>query len=140
MLRLCFLVLSVLFSFNSRAENYPDMVGIWKADLRTISSSGEVAKGGMVVSEISATVTIDFQDREVFMGKVRLSSMGKNDPSTKMWGTIRSNGKEAMFIGSDGTRGPIWFTDEKTYEFCVTNLSDSGAMMGYCGVFKKQEG
>lgn len=139
MLRTGFLVILTLFSLTARSENYPDMVGVWKADLRTISSSGEVARGGMVVSEVTATVTIDFQDREVFLGKVRLSSMGKNDPSVKMWGAIRSNGEEAMFIGDDGTRGPIWFKDEKTYEFCVTNLSDDGAMMGYCGVFEKQE-
>ena len=121
------------------AADYPDMVGVWKAELRTISSGGgQVAQGGMVVSEVEAIVRIDHQDREVFLGKVRLSSMTKNDPSVTMWGTIRSNGKEALFIGSDGTRGPIWFIDDRSYEFCVTNLAEDGAMMAYCGVFHKQ--
>ncbi len=134
------ILFSLLFlSYPSSAQDYPDMVGVWKADLRTISAGGgQVADGGMVISEIGATVTIEHQDREVFLGKVRLSTMTKNDPSTTMWGTIRSNGKEAMFIGSDGTRGPIWFIDDKSYEFCVTNLAEDGSMMGYCGVFKKE--
>ena len=126
-------------AFSANADDYPDMVGVWKAKLRTISSgNGQVASGGMMISEEEATVTIDFQDREVFLGHVRLASMKRDDPSVKMWGAIRSDGKEAQFIGSDGTSGPIWFRDATTYEFCVTHLTDEGAMMGYCGVFSKQ--
>ncbi len=138
-----FLSLLSLFQTSYSADytdaDYPDMVGIWKAQLRTIGAGGDqVAKGGMVISEVEAVVTIDHQDREVFLGKVRLSSMTRNDPSTTLWGAIRSNGEEAMFIGSDGTGGPIWFLDENSYEFCVTHLADDGAMTGYCGVFHKQ--
>ena len=129
----------VLSAADQPEQAYPDMVGVWKAHLRTISAGGgQVAKGGMVISEIDATVTIEHQDQEVFLGKVRLSTMTKNDPSTKIWGAIRSDGKEAMFIGSDGTRGPIWFIDDTSYEFCVTNLAEDGAMMGYCGIFRKE--
>lgn len=134
------ILLGITIACGASAEDdYPDMVGVWKAKLRTISSGhGQVAAGGMVISEEEATVTIDFQDREVFLGKVRLASMTRDDPSVTLWGAIRSDGKEAQFIGSDGTRGPIWFRDDKSYEFCVTNLTAKGAMMGYCGVFRKQ--
>ncbi len=138
MLRTTVFLVLYLTSVGLTAADYPDMVGVWRADLRTISSGApEVATGGMVISEVKATVTVDHQDGEAFLGKVRLSSMGKNDPSVKMWGAIRSNGKEARFIGSDGTGGPIWFIDETSYEFCVTSLTDESVMMAYCGVFKK---
>ena len=118
---------------------YPDMVGVWKGQLRTMSSGGgQVAQGGVVLEEVGATVTIEHQDEETFIGKVRLSNFGKDQPSVRLWGAIRSNGKEAVFLGSNGAGGPIWFLDENSYEFCNTNLSDDGVMTAYCGVFKKE--
>jgi hypothetical protein len=126
---------------SALAADYPEMVGVWKGHLRTISSgpglAGQIAKGGAMINEADATVTIEHQDQESFLGKVRLSTMTKNDPSVRLWGAIRSNGEEATFMGSDGTRGPIWFINDTSYEFCVTNMTDNEVMTAYCGVFTK---
>ncbi|MFT7221830.1 MAG: hypothetical protein ACI8Z1_003453, partial [Candidatus Azotimanducaceae bacterium] len=106
-------VLVLMISSYTFAADYPDMVGTWKAHLRTISSgSTETARGGAVISEADATVTIEHQDHEAFMGKVRMSVMTKNEPSIRLWGAIRSDGKEATYIGGDGSRVPIWILSE----------------------------
>lgn len=141
MFRLSIFLLFCVSQSLSLAAEYPDMVGVWKGHLRTMNSGGgQVAQGGVVLAEVDATVTIEHQDGETFIGKVRLSNMGKDEPSIRLWGAIRSNGQEAVFIGGNGARGPIWFLDENSYEFCNTDLSNDGVMTAYCGVFSKESG
>ena len=142
MFRLSIFLLCCLPFCTSFADQYPDMVGVWKGPIRTISSGGsadsQVAKGGALIEEVNLKVTIDHQDGETFIGKVRLSNMTKDQPSIPLWGAIRSDGKEAIYIGGNGARGPLWFLDENTYEFCTTNIAD-GVMTAYCGIVTKQK-
>ncbi len=139
MFRLSTFILLCLSHTFVYASDYPDMVGIWTGHLRTLSSGDQVAQGGAVLAEVDATVTIEHQDGETFIGKVRFSNWGKDQPSVRLWGAIRSNGKEAIFIGDNGARGPIWFIDDNSYEFCNTNITDTGTMSAYCGIFTKQK-
>jgi hypothetical protein len=114
------------------------MVGVWTGDVRVVQAGGaQVAKGGMEISEVSISVTIDHQDQESFMGRSRTSQMSNNDPSVNVWGTIRSTGKEAIFITSNGARGQMWLAeDHQTFEFCITNLVD-GQATAYCADLSK---
>ena len=123
------------------AAEYPDMVGVWKGHVRVISSgqnvSDQVASGGAVLSEVDLKLTIDHQDGESFIGTSRSSNTPNNQPSTPVWGAIRSTGKEALFITSNGGRGNLWFGSKDVFEFCITNLNET-VISAYCGVLKKQ--
>ena len=95
------------FTFSAVAQEYPDMVGTWSGGVRVVSSgTGEVAQGGMLISEMNIRIMIDHQDQESYMGKIRTSQMSSNDPSPRVWGTIRSNGEEALFIHQRQCQGP----------------------------------
>ena len=119
------------------AADYPDMVGVWRGDVRLVQAGVTgIAKGGMMVSDVKTTVTIEAQDGESFMGKTRNTQMTGSQASNRVWGTIRSNGKEAIFITSAGARGQIWFENEKRLEFCVTNLQEKQAT-AYCAHLDK---
>ena len=121
------------------ADSYPDMVGVWRGDVRLVQAGvSGLAKGGMMVSDVKTTVTIEAQDGESFMGKTRNTQMTSNQASNRVWGTIRSNGKEALFITSAGARGKIWFENEKRLEFCVTNLQEEQAT-AYCANLDKDD-
>ena len=136
-----FLAVALLVPTSLSAAEYPDMVGVWKGHVRIISSgqnvSDQVATGGAVLSEVDLTVTIEHQDGEVFIGKSRSSTTPKNQPSTPVWGAIRSTGKEALFVGANGGRGTLCFGADKSFEFCVTNLNDT-VITAYCGMLNKQ--
>ena len=123
------------------AQEYPDMVGVWKGHIRTVSSGApvdsQVARDGAIISEMDVKVTIDYQDGETYIGKVRDSLMGKNDRSIPVWGAIRSNGKEAMFIIGTGGRGNLWFMGPNKFEYCASNV-DEGVVSAYCGILEKE--
>jgi|DEB0MinimDraft_6_1074348.scaffolds.fasta_scaffold57878_2 hypothetical protein len=119
------------------ADSYPDMLGVWRGDVRLVQAGvSGIAKGGMMVSDVKMTVTIEAQDGESFMGKTRNTQMTGSQVSNRVWGTIRSIGKEAIFITSAGARGQIWFENEKRLEFCVTNLQEKQAT-AYCANLDK---
>ena len=129
----------LVFSIPAAAADYPDMVGTWSGKVRIVSAgTGEVAKGGMMISEIDLRVMIDHQDRESFMGRTRNSQMSSNDPSNRVWGTIRSNGSEALFITSGGAKGQLWFNGSNAFEYCVTNRQDQ-QVQAYCAELTKEE-
>ena len=128
-----------LISFSSQAAEYPEMMGIWKGHIRTVSSgSSQVARGGAVISEMDLKLTIDHQDGETYIGKFRTSSMTKDERSVQVWAAIRSNGEEASFITGAGGRGQLWFMGLEKFEYCVTNMQDE-VMTAYCGILEKEE-
>ena len=61
----------------------------------------------------------------------------KDQRSNPVWGAIRSNGEEALFIVGIGGRGNVWFVNETKFEFCLTGLSDN-VISAYCGVLEKE--
>lgn len=136
-----FLSVALMFSAHVFADQYPDMVGVWKGHIRAVSSgeslSDQVAKNGAVLSELDLTFTIEYQNGETFIGKSRSSTTPRGQASTPVWGAIRSNGKEAQFIAGNGGRGNLWFADGDQFEFCLTNLAEK-IISAYCGILKKE--
>ena len=126
-------------AFSIGAQEYPDMVGTWSGSVRVVSAgTGEVAQGGMVISEMSIRVMIDHQDEESYMGRIRTSQMSSNEPSNRVWGTIRSNGKEALFITSGNARGQLWFNGDSEFEYCTTNMQED-LVQAYCAILAKEK-
>ena len=135
------LFLLTFVSVLSFAEDqmYPEMVGVWQGNVRTVQAgTEEVARGGMIVNEVKLKVTIEHQDGESFIGKSRSSAQSFDDPSAIVWGTIRSNGKEAIFVTSNGARGQLWFMEPTKFEYCLTNKNDELAT-AYCAELSKTQ-
>ncbi|MFT6438199.1 MAG: hypothetical protein ACJAVI_006285 [Candidatus Azotimanducaceae bacterium] len=120
------------------AADYPHMEGIWKGNVRIIESgiAQGVSSGGMNITETELIVTIEYQVEESFIGKSRSTSTPSSEASTRVWGSIRSNGKEAIFLTGNGGRGQIWFENDTRFEFCVTSES-ADAVTAYCAVLNK---
>ncbi len=133
---------TILLSFASLsiAADYPNMEGNWKGHVRIIESgiSKGVSTGGMSLTESELAVTIEHQVEGSFIGKSRNSVMSASQPSTRVWGSIRSNGKEAIFLTGNGGRGQIWFETDTRFEFCVTSSSEE-TVTAYCAVLNKVE-
>lgn len=131
------MILLVLPSMAS-ASDYPEMEGIWKGHVKIIESGiGKgVSSGGMSITETELIVTIEHQFEGSFIGKSRGSTTPSDQPSTRVWGSIRSNGKEAIFVTGNGGRGQIWFEKKTRFEFCVTNSSE-GSLTAYCAELDK---
>lgn len=130
------------YALISQAAEYPEMVGTWRGDVRIVESGSatedEVARGGMSIRNVVLEVVIDAQDEETFMGRSRSSSMSSNQPSNRVWGTIRSKGDEAIFITSTGARGQLWFQAPSTFEYCVTNYNEE-LFTAYCATLDKDD-
>ncbi len=91
---LLFLLTFVSVLSFAEDQKYPEMVGVWQGNVRTVQAgTEEVARGGMIVNEVKLKVTIEHQDGESFIGKSRSSAQAFDDPSAIVWGTIRSNGR-----------------------------------------------
>lgn len=121
------------------AEGYPDMVGRWSGQVKVVQAgTGEVARGGMEIREVELNVDIVAQEGESFMGRTRNSAMGRDQPSNRVWGTIRSTGTEAIFATSAGARGHLWFQGDSQFEFCITNVQEA-LVTAYCAELQKQQ-
>ena len=133
-----FLLLSV-FTGTVCAADYPSMEGVWQGQVRILASGdqvrGEVARGGALIQDIELRVTVNYQDREVFIGE-SLSNLADAEP-VPVWGAIRSTGKEGVFVTANGGRGNIWFTSATSFEFCFANQSQE-QLSSYCAVLEKQ--
>jgi len=120
------------------AAEYPNMVGVWAGSVRVVSSgqqvSDQVARGGALIQDLDLTVTVNYQDREAFMGE-SLSSAANAQP-VPVWGAIRSTGREGVFVTGNGGRGNIWFTSANEFEFCFANQTKE-QMSSYCAKLKK---
>ncbi len=137
----CSLILISSIAVN--AQTYPDMVGVWKGNVRVVSSgninSDRLDRGGVIISEIELQLTIDAQDGETFVGRSRTATTPADNPGQHVWGSIRSTGDEALFITEGGSRGHLWFQSESEFEYCLTNLDQEvGTITSYCARLVKQ--
>ena len=128
-----------LFVSGACAADYPNMEGVWRGTVRTVSSGEQVrtqvARGGAVIQDLDFRFTVSYQDQEVYMGET-----ASNAPDTRpvpVWGAIRSTGKEGVFVTANGGRGNIWFITPTQLEFCFANQTPE-RMSAYCAVLDKQ--
>jgi hypothetical protein len=133
-----FLVLVLPFSIN--AQSYPKMTGVWNGHIRIVESPNlediRLAVGGVMISEVDLELTIVAQDEEVFIGSSRLSNMASDAEPIHVYGSVRSTGKEGLFIDSLGGHGQMWFQDDDKFEFCYTSLT-GGSIISYCAELEK---
>ena len=115
-------VLLLLSALPAFAAEYPSMEGVWVGNIRVVSSGavGQVSSGGAVITDTVLTLTIDYQDRETFIGRYRTSETPSSSTGFSLWGSIRSNGEEAMFVTITGGNGLIWFANDARFEYCYT--------------------
>ena len=132
--------LSLLLANFAYSAEYPNMEGRWVGNIRVVSSdaSGRLAAGGAIISESELIFTVDYQEGETFIGRSRTSNMSDSAESISVWGTIRSNGEEAMFVTSTGGTGLIWFDSSNSFEYCYTNITEELAT-AYCANLIKPE-
>ena len=134
----CF-VITLIFMSAAHAVEYPNMVGLWAGDVRTVSSgeqvSSQVARGGAVIETIHLEFTVSYQDGEAFIGESMSSAPG-SEP-VPVWGAIRSTGTQAVFVTGGGGRGQLWFTSPDRFEYCFANQTPE-QMSAYCAVLDKQ--
>ena len=132
------LFLGLLMS-GAYAADYPNMEGVWKGTVRTVSSGEQVrtqvARGGALIQDLELTLTVNYQDQEVFIGE-SMSDLPDAEP-VPVWGAIRSTGKEGVFVTANGGRGNIWFTSQDQFEFCFANQTPE-QMSSYCAVLDKR--
>lgn len=134
------LVLTIL-PLSLHAQNYPEMTGLWKGHIRIVTSpnlsSDDLAARGVIISEVDLELTIIAQDGEVFIGTSRLSSMSRDADPIHVYGSIRSTGREGLFIDSLGGHGQLWFEDANNFEYCYSSLGTE-SIVSYCAKLQKE--
>lgn len=133
-------VLLVLFAHSALSAEYPNMEGRWIGHIRVVTAgtSSQLSAGGAVISESELIFTVDYQDGETFIGHSQSSDVSNSSAGTRVWGTIRSNGEEAMLVTSTGGNGLIWFESATVFEYCYTNVTEDTAT-AFCAKLTKQE-
>ncbi|MCH7816787.1 MAG: hypothetical protein IIC60_09495 [Proteobacteria bacterium] len=135
-------VLLLLCAQTGISAEYPNMEGQWVGHIRVVTSgtseTGQVSSGGAIISESELVFTVDYQDGATFIGRSRSSNASGSTAGVSVYGSIRSNGKEAMFVTSTGGNGLIWFENPTAFEYCYTNLSENTAT-AYCAKLSKKE-
>lgn len=133
--------LAVPFLLDSHAQAFPNMVGTWTGTVQVISSGDieedRLDRGGVMITEVALELIIDAQDGETFIGRSRNAASPASNPGAHVWGSIRSNGEEAIFITETGGRGQLWFEDDSEFEYCFTNLEE-GSITSYCARLSKE--
>jgi hypothetical protein len=140
-LKFCCSLFVLILPLSLNAQDYPEMTGLWKGHIRMVESpnlseSGLVA-GGVIISEADLELTIMAQDGEVFIGTSRLSTMASEADVIHVYGSVRSTGREGLFIDSLGGHGQLWFQDRNNFEYCYTSLS-SDSIISYCAKLQKE--
>lgn len=136
-----FSILLFILPLTLNAQSYPEMTGVWKGHIRIVTSpnlsSDELVAGGVIISEADLELTIDAQDGEVFIGSSQLSTMASGAEPIHVYGSIRSTGREGIFIDSLGGHGQLWFEDENNFEYCYSSLS-AASIVSYCAKLQKE--
>lgn len=139
--KFCFSILLLVLPLSLSAQSYPEMTGIWKGHIRIVTSpslsSDNLLSGGVIISEADLELTIIAQDGEVFIGSSRLSTMEREAEPIQVYGSIRSTGREGIFIDSLGGHGQLWFEDNNNFEYCYSSLSTS-SIVSYCAKLQKE--
>ena len=135
------LLLAVFLIASVQAQTFPDMVGKWTGTVQVISSGNidrdRLDRGGVVITEVELELIIDAQDGETFIGRTRNAAAPASNPGAHVWGSIRSTGREAIFITESGGRGQLWFESDTEFEYCFTNLEE-GSITSYCARLHKE--
>lgn len=136
-----FSILLFILPLTLNAQSYPEMTGVWKGHIRIVTSpnlsSDELVAGGVIISEADLELTIIAQDGEVFIGSSRLSTMARGADPIQVYGSIRSTGREGIFIDSLGGHGQLWFEDNDNFEYCYSSLGTS-SIVSYCAKLQKE--
>ena len=82
------------------------MTGLWKEHMRIVTSpnlrSDDLVAGGVVISDADLELAIIAQEGEVFIGSSQLSTMARAAKPIHVYGSVRSTGREEIFIDSLG--------------------------------------
>ncbi len=139
--KFCFFLLLLILPLSLFGQSYPEMTGLWKGHIRIVTSpnlsSDDLVAGGVIISEADLELTIIAQDGEVFMGTSRLSTMESGSAPIRVYGAIRSTGKEGLFIDSLGGHGQLWFEDSNNFEYCYSSLG-TASIVSYCAKLQKE--
>ena len=123
---------------QAQADGYPNMIGDWNGLVRVVNSrqsvEGQVDPAGAVITQVSLTLRISYQDEEVFVGESFVNHPRR--AIVPVWGAIRSNGREGVFVNGQGGRGNLWFEAPTELEFCFANV-DEAQLAAYCGMLVK---
>jgi hypothetical protein len=136
-----FSILVLILPHSLNAQSYPEMTGLWKGHIRIVTSpnlrSDELVAGGVIISEADLELTIIAQDGEVFIGSSRLSTMARGAESIHVYGSVRSTGREGIFIDSLGGHGQLWFEDNNNFEYCYSSLG-TDSIVSYCAKLRQE--
>ena len=139
--KFCFSILLLILPLTLNAQNYPQMTGVWKGHIRIVTSpnlrSDDLVAGGVIISEADLELTISAQDGEVFIGSSQLSTMARGAEPILVYGSIRSTGREGIFIDSLGGHGQLWFEDNNNFEYCYSSLG-TDSIVSYCAKLQKE--
>ena len=134
-------VLMLILPMSLHAQSFPEMTGLWKGHIRIVTSpnlsSSDLVAGGVIISEVDLELTIIAQDGEVFIGTSRLSNMARDAEPIHVYGSVRSTGKEGLFIDSLGGHGQLWFEDSDNFEYCYSLLGTE-RIVSYCATLQKE--
>ena len=102
--QILFFILVLILPHSLNARSYPEMTGLKKGHIRIVTSpnlrSDDLVAGGVVISEADLELTIIAQDGEVFIGSSQLSTMARGAKPIQVYGSVRSTGREGIFIES----------------------------------------
>jgi hypothetical protein len=116
---------------------YPDLRGSWTTTVRAIYSGSEgphdfgAQPQPINVASLRFTVTIEFQDGALFYGTVQ--STGEAE---RLFGAIRSDGKEAVYTTSLG-QGTFYFRSADEMESCSTR-GTYRSLLATCNVLHRE--
>ena len=117
------------------------MTVLWKGHIHIVTSpnlrSDDLVAGGVVISEADLEFTIIAKDGEVFIGSSQLSTMARGAKPTHVYGSVRSTGREVIFIDSLGGHGQPWFENNNSFEYCYSSPG-TDRIVFYCAKLKKE--
>jgi len=105
---------------SAPTSSFPDLRGTWTTVVRAIYSGEEgphdfpVSEQPINVASLRFTIEIEFQEGALFYGTVK--STGESE---RLFGAIRSDGKEAVYTTSLG-HGVLYLRSPDEIESCAT--------------------
>jgi hypothetical protein len=117
------------------------MTGLKKGHIRIVTSpnlrSDDLVPGGVVIREAGLELTIIAQDGEVFIGFSRVSTMARGAEPIHVYGSVRSTGREGIFIDSLRGHGQLWFEDNNNFEYSYSSPG-TDSIISYCAKLQQE--